>query len=58
MQAHRSPVLYSKCPYQRSKGNLNSGFVFAGANSYKIDKIVEVKDLMEELVRDTKLYFE
>lgn len=40
------------------KGNLNSGFVFAGADSYKIDKIVEVKDLMEELVRDTKLYFE
>lgn len=37
------------------KGNLNSGFVFAGENSYKIDKIMPVKDLMDELVRDTLL---
>ncbi len=33
------------------KGNLNSGFVFAGANAYKIKEIVTVKELMEELVR-------
>lgn len=36
------------------KGNLNSGFVFAGANSYLIDKIVSVKDLMDELVEEIK----
>lgn len=36
------------------KGNLNSGFVFAGANSYKIDKIIPVKDLMEDLVKEAK----
>lgn len=36
------------------KGNLNSGFVFAGANSYLIDKIVPVKDLMEELINEIK----
>lgn len=36
------------------KGNLNSGFVFAGANSYLIDKIVPVKDLIEELVSEIK----
>ena len=38
------------------KGNLNSGFVFAGSNSYKIEKIMSVKDLMEELVEETQLY--
>ncbi len=36
------------------KGNLNSGFVFAGANAYLIDKIVPVKDLIEELVSEIK----
>ena len=40
------------------KGNLNSGFVFAGANAYKIDKIIPVKELMEELVEEVKLYHE
>lgn len=39
------------------KGNLNSGFVFAGTDAYKIDKIVSVKELMEELMEETKLHF-
>lgn len=39
------------------KGNLNSGFVFAGANAYKINDIISVRDLMEELVRDAELNF-
>lgn len=38
------------------KGNFNSGFVFAGANSYLIDNIIPVKDLMNKLVEDAKLY--
>lgn len=38
------------------KGNLSSGFVFAGANSYKIKNIVSVKDLIRELVDEAKLY--
>lgn len=36
------------------RGNLNSGFVFAGANAHLIDKIVSVKELMEELVSQIK----
>lgn len=36
------------------KGNFNSGFAFAGANAYLIDEIVSVKELMEELVNETK----
>jgi NAD(P)H-dependent flavin oxidoreductase YrpB (nitropropane dioxygenase family) len=38
------------------KGNFNSGFVFAGGNSYLIDKVIPVKDLMEELVEQAKLH--
>lgn len=37
------------------KGNLESGFVFAGENAYRITKIVSVKELMEELVSESKL---
>lgn len=40
------------------KGNMNSGFAFAGANAYLIDKIVPVKELMEELVNETKMNLE
>lgn len=34
------------------KGNLNSGFVFAGANAHLIDKIVSVEELIDELVSE------
>ena len=33
-----------------SAGNLEEGFVFCGANVYRCDKIVPVKELMKELV--------
>jgi len=32
------------------KGNLEEGFAFAGANAYRVDKIVSVKELFETLV--------
>lgn len=38
------------------KGNLNSGFVFAGANAPLINKIVSVKELIKELVSETTTY--
>ncbi|MBZ2174268.1 nitronate monooxygenase family protein [Schnuerera sp. xch1] len=38
------------------KGNLNSGFVFAGANVYQINEIMSVKDLMKKLVEEAKLH--
>ncbi|MBT9131036.1 MAG: Dihydroorotate dehydrogenase [candidate division WS2 bacterium] len=34
------------------KGNLAEGFAFAGANAYKVDKIVSVKELMETLLTE------
>jgi len=32
------------------KGNLNHGYAFAGANAYRVDKIIPVKELMSELI--------
>lgn len=39
-------------------GNVDEGLVFAGSNVHRIDKIVSVKELMEELVQDTELALE
>ena len=40
------------------KGNLESGFVFAGENAYRINKIVSVKELIEELVSEAMAYID
>ncbi|MCF8070233.1 MAG: nitronate monooxygenase [Desulfobacterales bacterium] len=34
------------------KGNLEEGFAFAGSNAYRVENIVAVKELMQELKRD------
>ncbi|UCC97179.1 MAG: nitronate monooxygenase [Phycisphaerales bacterium] len=34
------------------KGNLEEGFAFAGANAYRVDKIVSVKELIGSLVEE------
>jgi NAD(P)H-dependent flavin oxidoreductase YrpB (nitropropane dioxygenase family) len=33
-------------------GNLDEGFVFIGANAYRVDKIVSVKELIESLLEE------
>ncbi|MFZ5966708.1 MAG: NAD(P)H-dependent flavin oxidoreductase [Bacillota bacterium] len=38
------------------KGNLDKGFAFAGANVFKVDKIVSVKELMNELMDELRNY--
>jgi len=50
---------YRKAPYcitqaliNAQKGRFSGGFAFAGANAYRVDRIVSVKDLIEELKRD------
>ncbi len=32
------------------KGNMNNGFAFAGANAYRVDKIISVKELIDTLL--------
>lgn len=34
------------------KGKLNNGFAFAGANAYRIDKIISVKELVNSLIKE------
>jgi len=36
-------------------GDVDNGLIFVGSNAYRVDKIVPVKELMEELLRDTEL---
>ncbi len=37
------------------KGDLDNGFAFAGANVWRVDRIVPVKGLMEELIKELSL---
>jgi len=48
---------FKKVPYcialaltNAKKGNLEDGFAFAGANAYRVDKIISVKELIETLL--------
>jgi hypothetical protein len=34
------------------KGNLEEGFAFVGANAYRVDKIISVKELIESLMEE------
>jgi hypothetical protein len=34
------------------KGNMVEGFAFAGANTYRVDKIISVKELIETLTEE------
>jgi len=52
------PCRYPDTPYcismaliNAQKGNLDSGFVFCGANVWRTDKIVSVQELIDELVQ-------
>lgn len=57
------PCNPSKAPYciadaliNAQRGNFDRGFAFAGANVYRINEIVPVKKLMEDLVSEAELY--
>ncbi len=50
---------FRKAPYcialalnNAKKGNLEEGFAFAGASAYRIDKIISVKELIENLLKE------
>ncbi len=33
-------------------GNMEGGFAFAGANAYRVDKIISVNELIETLIEE------
>ncbi|MCD6595275.1 nitronate monooxygenase [bacterium] len=46
---NKSPYCIALALSNAQKGNLDDGFAFAGANAYKVDKIVSVEELLETL---------
>ncbi len=53
-----SPYCIALALTNAKKGNLEDGFAFSGANAYRIDKIVSVKELIETLKEEYKLVSE
>jgi nitronate monooxygenase len=47
----KAPYCIADALINAQKGHLEKGFAFAGSNVYRINKIVSVKELMEELVQ-------
>ena len=45
----KAPYCISDALVNAAKGDLENGFVFTGANAYRVNKIVSVKELMDEL---------
>lgn len=52
-----APYCIASALINAQRGNLESGFVFAGANAHLINKKVSVKELIDELVSEAKVYF-
>ena len=46
-----APYCISLALRNAQKGNLEEGFAFAGANAYRIDKIISVKELIKNLLK-------
>lgn len=53
-----TPYCITRALINSVKGNIDEGLIFCGENAYKIHKIVKVKDLMNELITETKLCLE
>lgn len=51
-----APYCIADALINAQQGNLEQGFAFAGSNVHRIDKIVSVKELIEELVEGIRQY--
>lgn len=49
-----TPYCITKALINAVKGDVDNGLVFCGTNAYRIDKIVSVKELIDELVTEYK----
>ena len=56
--AVNTPYCITKALINAVKGNIDEALVFCGSNAYKINKIVSVHELINELVTETKLCME
>ncbi len=46
------PYCIGRALTNAKKGNLEEGFAFAGANAYRVDKIISVKELIDTLIEE------
>lgn len=53
-----TPYCISKALINAVNGNVDEALIFTGGNGYKIDKIITVKELMNELEKEAKYYLE
>ncbi len=49
------PYCISKVLLNSAQGKMDVGFAFAGANAYRVNKIVSVKELFDELISEYEL---
>jgi nitronate monooxygenase len=49
-----TPYCISKALIEAVKGNIDEGLIFSGSSAYRLDKIVTVKELINELVREAE----
>lgn len=49
-----TPYCITKALINAVKGDVDNGLIFCGSNAYRIDKIVSVKELLDELVEEYK----
>lgn len=49
-----TPYCISRALIQAVNGNLDEGLIFTGSNSYKINKIVKVKELINEILEEAE----
>ncbi len=53
-----TPYCILNCLFSAYKGKMNTGYAFAGANAWRVDKIVSVEELMTELQQEYNQYEE
>ena len=46
------PYCIARALTNAKKGNFKDGFAFTGANAYRVDKIISVKELIDTLVAE------
>ncbi|HFB84120.1 MAG TPA: nitronate monooxygenase, partial [Thermodesulfatator sp.] len=48
----KSPYCIAAALINAQRGRLDAGFVFAGANAWRVEKIVSVQELIDELIEE------
>jgi NAD(P)H-dependent flavin oxidoreductase YrpB (nitropropane dioxygenase family) len=54
----KSPYCIAQALVNAYRGNMSAGFATCGANAYRVDRIVSVRELIRELVDECRLHLE